>query len=43
MEVLVDLRFWADLELTLDEMDALVRASPEVWRSPGGVTHARIN
>jgi hypothetical protein len=43
MEVLVDLRFWADVELTLDEMEALVQTSPEVWRSAGGVAHARIH
>lgn len=43
MEVLVDLHLWADLDLTLDEVEALIRASPDVWRSNGGVTHTRIH
>jgi hypothetical protein len=42
MEVLVDLHLWADIELTLDE-EALVRVSPDVWRSTAGLTHAQIH
>jgi hypothetical protein len=43
MEVLVHLQLSADIELTLDEAEALVRASREVWRSTGRLTHAQIH
>ena len=43
MEVLVDLHLCADIELTLAEVEALVRVSPDVWRPMGGLTRARIH
>jgi hypothetical protein len=43
MEVLVALLLSADIELTQDEVEALVRASPDVWRSIAGLTHAQIH
>ena len=43
IEVLVDLHLSADIELTLEEVEALARASPDVWRSTAGLTHARIH
>ena len=43
MEVLVDLHLSADIELTVDEVEALVQASPDVWRPIGGLTRARIH
>ena len=43
MEVLVDLHLSTDIELTLDEVAALVQASPGVWRSTGGAIHARVH
>ena len=43
MEVLADLHLSADIELTLDEVQALVRASPDVWRSTAGLAHAQIH
>jgi hypothetical protein len=43
MEVLVDLHLSGDIELTLDEVEALVRVSPDVWRSIAGLTHAQIH
>jgi hypothetical protein len=43
MDVLVDLHLSADIELTLDEVEALVRASPDVWRSTASLSHAQIH
>jgi hypothetical protein len=43
MEVLVDLLLSADIDLTLDEVQALVRASPDVWRSTASLSHAQIH
>jgi hypothetical protein len=43
MKVLVDLHLSADIELTLDEVEALVQASPDVWRPIRGLTRARIH
>ena len=43
MDVLVDLHLSADIELTLDEVEALIRASRDVWRPPGRLTHARVH
>jgi hypothetical protein len=43
MEVLVDLHLSTDIELTLDEVEALVQASSDIWRSTGGAIHARIH
>ena len=43
MEVLVDLHLSTDIELTLDEVEALVRASRDVWRATGRLTHARVH
>jgi hypothetical protein len=43
IEVLVDLRFVADIDLTLDEIEVLVRSSRELWDSTGYVTHAQIH
>lgn len=43
MEVLVHLHLSTDIELTLHEVEALVQASPDLWRSTGGVIHARIH
>ncbi len=43
MDVLVDLHLSADIELTLDEVAALVRASRDVWRQTGWLTHARVH
>ena len=43
MEVLVDLHLSADIELTRDEMDALIRAGRAIWRPTGGLTHIRIH
>lgn len=43
MEVLVDLHLSADIELTVDEVEALVQASPDAWRPIGGLTRARIH
>jgi hypothetical protein len=43
MKVLVDLHLSADIELTLDEVEALVQAGPDVWRSIGRLTRTRIH
>jgi hypothetical protein len=43
MEVLVDLHLSADIELTRDEIEALVRASPDIWGSTACFTHIRIH
>ena len=43
IEVLVDLHLSTDIDLTLDEVAALVQAGPDVWRSTGGLVHARIH
>jgi hypothetical protein len=43
LEVVVDLHLSADIELTLDEVEALARTSPDVWGSNGTVTDARIH
>lgn len=43
LEVLVDLHLVADIELTPTEVEALVGAGPEAWRSTGGLTRARIH
>ena len=43
MEVLVDLHLSADIDLTLDEVAALVQASPDIRRSTGDAIHARIH
>ena len=43
IDVLVDLHFSADIELTLAEVEALVRARPDVWRSPSGPSHETIH
>lgn len=33
IEVLVDLHLWSGIELTTDEVEALLLANPDVWRS----------
>ena len=43
MEVLVDLHLSADIELTRDEIEALVLAGPALWRPTGNLTHIRIH
>ena len=43
MEVLVDLHLSADIELTRDEIEALVLTGPAIWRPSGGLTHIRIH
>ena len=43
MDVLVDLHLSADIELTLDEVEALVGASRDVWCPTGQLTHARVH
>jgi len=43
LEVLVDLHLSADIELTLDEVEALVLASPDLWRSTAGLKHVQIH
>jgi hypothetical protein len=43
IDVLVDLHLSANIELTLDEVEALVRASRDVWRPTGRLTHARVH
>jgi hypothetical protein len=43
MEVLVDLHLAADIELTRDEIEALVLAGPAIWRQTGNLTHIRIH
>ena len=43
MDVFVDLQLSADIELTLDEVEALVRACRDVWRPTGRLTHARVH
>ena len=43
MQVLVDLHLSTEIELTLDEVEALVQASPDIWRSTGPAIHARIH
>ncbi len=43
MEVLVDLQLWSNLELTIDEVEALVLADPDVWRSNEGGSPGRIH
>jgi hypothetical protein len=43
MDVLVDLHLWTDIELTLDEAEAFVRASRDVWRPTEPLTHARVH
>ena len=43
MEVLVDLHLSADIELTRDEMEALVLAGSAIWRQAGSLTHFRIH
>ena len=43
MDVLADLHFSAGIELTLAEVEALARTSPDVWRSTAGSSHDRIH
>jgi hypothetical protein len=43
LDLLVDLHLLADIELTLDEVEALVGASPDVWRPTGRLTHAHVH
>jgi hypothetical protein len=43
MDVLVDLQLAADIELTLDEVEALVRASRDVWHPTGRLTLAQVH
>jgi hypothetical protein len=43
MDVLVDLHLWTDIELTLDEAEAFVRAGRDVWRPTEPLTHARVH
>ena len=43
LDVLVDLHLSADIGLTPDEVDALVRASRDVWRATGRLTHAQVH
>ena len=43
MDVLVDLHLTADIELTLHEVEALVRASRDVWGPAGRLTHAQVH
>ena len=42
MDVLVDLHLSADIELTLDEVEVLIRASRDVVLT-GPLTHARVH
>jgi hypothetical protein len=39
MEVLMDLHLSADIELTRDEIQALVLAGPAIWRPTGSLAH----
>jgi hypothetical protein len=43
IDVLVDLHLSADIELTLDEVEALVRASRDVWRPTGRLPQAQVH
>jgi hypothetical protein len=43
MEVLVDLHLSADIELTLDELEALVRASRDVWCPTRRLAHGQVH
>lgn len=43
MEVLVDLHLSSDIELTRNEIEALVLAGPAIWRPTGGFTHIQIH
>ena len=43
MDVLVDLHLSTDIELTLDEVEALVRASRDVWHPTGRLTHGQVH
>jgi hypothetical protein len=43
MEVLVNLHLSTDIELTPDEVEALVRASSDLWRSTTGLMHVQIH
>ena len=43
MEVLVDLHLSADIELTRDEIEALVLAGPAIWCSTGRLAPIRIH
>jgi hypothetical protein len=43
MEVIVDFHLRAGIELTLTEVEALVRTSPDVWRSTGGPARPPIH
>jgi hypothetical protein len=43
MEVLAACHLSGDIDLTADEVDALVLASPDVWRSNEGLTPGRVH
>ena len=43
MDVLADLHLSGDVELTVGEVEALVRANPDVWRSAVSLAHAQIH
>ncbi len=43
MDVLADLHFSAGIELTLAEVEALARTSPDVWSSTAGQSHDTIH
>ena len=43
MDVLADLHFTVGIELTLAEVEALARTSPDVWQSTASSSHDRIH
>ena len=43
MDVLADLHFSVGIELTLAEVEALARTSPDLWRSIAGQAHDTIH
>lgn len=43
MDVLADLHFSVGIELTLAEVEALARTSPDVWRSTADPSHDTIH
>jgi hypothetical protein len=43
LDVLVDLHLSTDIELTLDEVEALVVSSPDLGRPTAGLQHVRIH
>ncbi len=43
LDVIVDLHLAADIELTLDEIEALVLSSPDLGRPTAGLQHVRTH